>query len=186
MKLDRSGNWCWPAHWRLSPNCGERPSGERISLIVLHGISLPPGEFGTGCPEALFLNRLVPQRHREFEDLSRLRVSAHVLIERDGTVTQFVPFRLCAWHAGVSSYQGREGCNDFSIGIELEGTDCQPYETEQYLVLARLVCCLRRYYSAIGPDAVVGHEHVAPGRKSDPGPAFDWQLLRTLLNDQMS
>ena len=96
MKLDRSGNWCWPAHWRLSPNCGERPSGERISLIVLHGISLPPGEFGTGCPEALFLNRLVPQRHREFEDLSRLRVSAHVLIERDGTVTQFVPFRLCA------------------------------------------------------------------------------------------
>ena len=183
MELDRFGNWCWPARWRLSPNHDERPAGVHVSLIVVHGISLPPGEFGTGCAEDLFLNRLQAERHPEFGQLGRLRVSAHVLVDRRGAVTQFVPFGLRAWHAGVSSYQGRAQCNDFSIGIELEGTDLVPYAHEQYRVLADLISCLRNYYPEIVADAVVGHEHVAPGRKTDPGPAFDWKLLRCLIQD---
>jgi len=154
-----------------------------IDLLVLHNISLPPGEFGGPWIDQLFLNRLDPAAHPYFAEIAHLRVSAHLLIRRDGSLTQYVPFHRRAWHAGVSSFQGREGCNDFSIGIELEGSDHQPFAPAQYEVLAPVVAALRSAYPAITPDRIVGHSDIAPGRKSDPGPCFDWQRLRGMLAD---
>lgn len=161
-----------------SSNCDERPAGEEISLIVVHAISLPPGEFGGDAIERLFTNRLDPDAHPYYRDIHALRVSAHFLIARDGTATQFVPCDQRAWHAGVSRWCGRERCNDFSIGIELEGCDEQPFADIQYRVLAHLIRVLKRRYAV---KDVVGHDDIAPGRKTDPGPHFDWPKLAKLL-----
>jgi AmpD protein len=164
-----------------SPNCDDRPAGQAPELLVVHGISLPPGEFGGPWIEALFTNCLPADGHPYFAGIAGLRVSAHLLVRRDGTVVQFVPFHRRAWHAGTSQWRGRERCNDFSIGIELEGTDTLPYTPAQYAALARAAALLCRAYPSLSADAVVGHSDVAPGRKSDPGIAFDWPLLRSLI-----
>jgi N-acetyl-anhydromuramoyl-L-alanine amidase len=161
-----------------SPNCDARPAGSAIELVVVHGISLPPGEFGGPHVEALFTNRLDPSAHPYFASVAQLRVSAHMLVDRNGVPTQFVPVRMRAWHAGQSSWQGRERCNDFSVGIELEGTDTLPYDARQYATLARLIVALRQRYPI---RAVAGHSDIAPGRKTDPGPSFDWPRLHRLL-----
>jgi AmpD protein len=169
------------ARWCPSPNCDPRPVGVPVELLVIHAISLPPGCFGTGDVDALFTNCLDPAAHPAYHDLRGVEVSSHLLIERDGALVQYVPFHLRAWHAGRSTWCGRERCNDFSIGIELEGTDTVPYADAQYASLARVIRRLRAVYRTIGPDAVVGHADVAPGRKTDPGPAFDWDRLHRLL-----
>lgn len=180
MQLSSDGAWLLEARSVLSPNCDERPDGD-IDLIVVHGISLPPGEYGGPWIDDLFCNRLDSGAHPYFAEIAGLRVSSHVLIRRDGEVVQYVPFTRRAWHAGQSCYRGRAACNDFAIGIELEGDDETPYEAVQYERLAELITLLRRRFPAIGADAVVGHCDIAPGRKTDPGPAFDWQRLATLL-----
>ena len=164
-----------------SPNCDARPAGTDISLLVIHNISLPPGQFGGGYIADLFANQLNCDAHPYFEQLRPLRVSAHFLIRRDGAVMQFVSANQRAWHAGVSSFGGRERCNDFSIGIEMEGTDFEPYTASQYSSLAGLTAALQTRYPLL---EVVGHEHIAPGRKTDPGPFFDWQHYRQELNRQ--
>lgn len=165
----------------VSPNCDDRPEEADISLIVIHCISLPPGEFGGGWIERLFTNILPANRHPYFETIHRLRVSAHVLVRRDGEIVQFVPFHRRAWHAGVSSYLGREQCNDFSIGIELEGTEEIAYTDAQYERLADLVVSLLACYPRLSGKAIAGHSDVAPGRKTDPGTSFDWARLQGLL-----
>jgi AmpD protein len=162
-----------------SPHCDARPSGVAPDLIVIHGISLPPGEFGGAWIDDLFLGRLDPAAYPYFAEIAHLRVSAHLLIRRDGAVTQYVPFHLRAWHAGVSAFEGRAGCNNFSIGIELEGTDDVPYTEAQYLNLARVIAALQRAYPSL--RAVAGHADIAPGRKTDPGASFDWRRLGVLL-----
>ncbi len=164
-----------------SPNQDERPPGAEIDLVVVHGISLPPGCFGGEAIDRLFTNCLDAAKHPFFAEIQGLRVSAHVLIRRRGDVVQYVPFHRRAWHAGVSSFEGRERCNDFSVGIELEGTDETPYERSQYHALAGVVAALRSAYPGISPDRIAGHSDIAPGRKTDPGPAFDWPRFRQLL-----
>jgi len=167
-----------PALQVPSPNCDARPAGSAISLIVVHGITLPPGEFGGDAILRLFTNRLDFAAHPSYASVAQLEVSAHFLIRRDGELVQFVPCTMRAWHAGKSAWHGRERCNDFSIGVELEGTDEVPYTTAQYATLARLVKAIRRRYPV---EYVVGHHDIAPGRKTDPGPVFDWSRLRRLL-----
>ena len=171
------GHWLTGALKRPSPNCNDRPRPDDIGLVVVHGITLPPGRFGTGLVEALFLNTLDLTIHPALADLEGVRVSAHLFIDRDGVVTQFVPFHRRAWHAGVSSFGGRENCNDFAIGIELEGTDDAAYEDGQYERLTGVLRGLFRRYPQLSPSRVVGHAEIAPGRKTDPGPAFDWERL---------
>lgn len=168
-----------------SPNCDDRPRGVEPDLIVVHGISLPPGEFGGPWIDRLFTNALPADGHPYFAEVAGLRVSSHLLIRRSGEVVQYVPFHRRAWHAGVSSWAGRERCNDFSIGIELEGADHSPYESTQYAMLARVITVLCRSYPQLTPDRVVGHSDIAPGRKSDPGPAFDWPRLRSLVQFEL-
>jgi AmpD protein len=160
-----------------SPNHDDRPARHEPELIVVHGISLPPGEFGGPWIERLFTNALPPHEHPYFETIQHLRVSSHVLISRDGSFTQYVPFGQRAWHAGPSHWRGRGGCNDFSIGIELEGADDVPYEDRQYEALADLVAALQRAYPSLAEGWIAGHSDIAPGRKTDPGPAFDWRRL---------
>lgn len=160
-----------------SPNCDERPDSEDINLLVIHGISLPPGEFGGPWIEKLFTNCLPTDEHAYFEQIHELRVSAHCLIRRDGCLIQFVPFEKRAWHAGQSCFDGRERCNDFSIGIELEGTDELAYSDAQYQTLNALIAIIQQRYPAISRQRIVGHSDIAPGRKTDPGSAFDWQRL---------
>ncbi len=163
-----------------SPNADSRPDADDITLVVVHGISLPPGKFGTGLVEALFTNSLAVT-DPALADLAGVRVSSHTLISRHGRVTQFVPFDRRAWHAGVSTHAGRANCNDYAIGIELEGTDHTPYTSTQYLRLAEVLRALFRRYARLSLSAVVGHAEIAPGRKTDPGPAFDWfRLMRSL------
>jgi len=167
----------WQAATRLdSPNFGARPEGMPIDLLVLHSISLPPGEYGGDAIERLFTNRLDFDAHPYYQTIRGLQVSAHFLIRRDGALLQFVSCDQRAWHAGASSYCGRENCNDYSIGIELEGLEGERFEAAQYEVLQALLAGLRRAYPI---RSVVGHEHVAPGRKKDPGPGFDWAQLRS-------
>lgn len=165
-----------------SPNHDERPDPEDISLIVVHGISLPPGEFGGDGVERLFTNSLPEGVHTYYDEIRHLRVAAHAFIRRDGEVIQFVPFHRRAWHAGVSEYQGRPVCNDFSIGIELEGTDSLPYTDMQYERLSSLIAALCSHYPRLRFEHVVGHSDIAPGRKTDPGHCFDWPRLRRSLN----
>ena len=164
-----------------SPNRDDRPPATVVDLVVVHGISLPPGEFGGPWIDALFTNTLPADADPFFAGISGLRVSSHALIRRDGEIVQYVPFHRRAWHAGQSQWQGRNGCNDFSIGIELEGTDASAYESIQYVRLARLISALIGVCPGLSVESVVGHSDVAPGRKTDPGPAFDWPLLRALL-----
>ena len=164
-----------PAARRVpSPNCDERPEGESIRLVVIHAISLPPGEFGGPGIIQLFSNSLDPEAHPYFREIQALRVSAHFLVRRDGELIQFVPCSRRAWHAGVSSWMGRESCNNFSVGIELEGCDQLPFEDDQYAALNALLAELRKHYLI---EAVVGHSDIAPGRKTDPGPCFDWRRV---------
>jgi AmpD protein len=165
-----------------SPNKNERPDCKDIRLIIVHSISLPPNQFGECWIDDFFLNKLDPSQHPYFEEIHQLEVSSHLLIRRDGSVTQYVPFHERAWHAGVSSYNGCENCNDFSIGIELEGGDDIPYTEEQYLELVTCCKALIETYPMISEDTIVGHCDVAPGRKTDPGESFDWAKFRNLLS----
>ena len=164
-----------------SPNCDERPPGCAIDLLVIHAISLPAGEFGGPWIDDLFCNRLEAAAHPDFAAICTLRVSAHTLIRRDGGITQYVPFHRRAWHAGVSCHAGRERCNDFSIGIELEGCDERPFSDAQYTGLASLIHALLAAYPGLSTERITGHSDIAPGRKTDPGPHFDWSRLRALL-----
>jgi AmpD protein len=166
------------ARFCASANCDDRP-GNEISLIVVHSISLPAGHYGGDYIEALFCNRLAVDDHADFLDLAGLKVSSHLLIRRDGYLLQFVPIHKRAWHAGESSYRGRPDCNDFSVGIELEGTDMSGYRDVQYDVLAEVCRVLCRQYG-IATTSIVGHSDIAPGRKTDPGPGFDWRRLQNV------
>lgn len=157
-----------------SPNHDERPDGASIELVVIHNISLPPGEFGGDGVIELFTNRLDPAAHPYYADIHQLRVSAHFFIRRDGTLIQIVPCNRRAWHAGASNWQGRERCNDFSIGIELEGCDEQVFDDAQYATLNTLLAALGQTYPI---RDIVGHSDIAPGRKTDPGPCFDWSRI---------
>ena len=183
MQVDRDSGLLDAAQWRCSPHCDARPPNTSIDLLVLHGISLPPGQFGGPWIDALFTEGLNPDVHPYFQGIMGLRVSAHLLIRRDGALFQYVPFHQRAWHAGESCFAGRSRCNDFSIGIELEGTDDLPYGDAQYQQLAMVIPALRAAYPTLTPDRLVGHADIAPGRKTDPGPAFDWPRLRRLLGD---
>jgi len=184
MHVDTLSGLLREARFVPSPNADPRPPGSVVDAVVIHGISLPPGEFGGPWIEALFTNTLEPRAHPYFAEIADLRVSSHLLIRRDAELVQFVPFHLRAWHAGASSLAGREGCNDFSIGIELEGADDIAYEDGQYRALAEVLAALRRAYPDIAPQRIVGHSDIAPQRKTDPGPAFDWAYLRGLLEDR--
>lgn len=170
-----------PAQYLSSSNCDARPDGATLDLIVIHAISLPPGIFGGEAITQLFSNRLDPAEHPYYATIATARVSAHLLVRRQGELIQYVPFLMRAWHAGRSHYQGRERCNDFSIGIELEGSDDMPYESTQYRVLAGLIKSLLFHYPSLSDQHIVGHSDIAPGRKTDPGPSFDWQHFRHLL-----
>ena len=177
MNFTLEEGWLSGARHLPSPHQNGRPNGE-VSLLVVHGISLPPGEFGGPFIDDLFMGRLDPEAHPYFAGIHQLRVSAHCLIRRDGQLVQYVPFGARAWHAGVSSWQGREACNDFSIGIELEGTDDSPYEAIQYQHLNAVIDALLAAYPTLSRAHITGHEHIAPARKTDPGPHFDWSRLR--------
>jgi len=168
------------ARQQASPNCDERK--DEVSLLIVHGISLPPGEFGGPWIDALFTNTLDPDEHEYFKQISHLKVSSHILIRRDGELVQYVPFNKRAWHAGESQFHGQDCCNDFSIGIELEGTDDLAYTDEQYNQLVAVITSIQAEYPAITTERIVGHSDVAPGRKTDPGTAFDWARLRRLLS----
>lgn len=170
--------WLQPARHCPSPNWNQRPANAIIDLIVIHNISLPPGQFGGPFIDQLFSNQLDRTAHPYFEQIADLEVSSHLLIRRDGSLTQYVPLHLRAWHAGRSCFQGRDNCNDFSIGIELEGTDEQPYTEAQYQQLAQVIRCCQ---SSLGKMQLAGHCDIAPQRKTDPGPAFNWDYLHKLL-----
>lgn len=170
------------AAYRPSPNCDARPVTGDISLLVVHAISLPPGRFGGPWIGHLFGNTLPPDAHPYFKEIHRLRVSSHLCIFRDGSVTQYVPFDRRAWHAGESRFEGRTRCNDFSIGVELEGCDDRPFEAQQYRRLGQVARALMRGYPAISVPRVVGHSDIAPGRKTDPGPHFDWLRLHAEIS----
>ena len=163
-----------------SPNCDERPANTAINLLVIHGISLPPNQFGDNFIDAFFTNQLDYSLHPYFETIKELRVSAHLLIRRDGEIIQYVPFSKRAWHAGKSEFAGQTGCNDFSIGIELEGADDIAYTSEQYQRLAEVTKLLQETYPQITAERIVGHSDIAPGRKTDPGAAFNWNYFRSL------
>ena len=180
MLLDPVTGWCAGVRHCPSAHCNERPQGE-ISLLVLHNISLPPGQFGTGKVQEFFTSGLNASEHAYFAGIVDMRVSAHFFIERDGQISQFVSCLQRAWHAGVSSFAGRDNCNDFSLGIELEGTDDLPYSEAQYDALVPLVQQLLAAYPALSVERICGHCDIAPGRKTDPGPAFDWPRLRMAL-----
>ena len=179
MRIDQG--WLSTATALASPNADPRPDKSDISLLVIHNISLPPGQFGGGHVAELFTNTLDPNTHPYFAEIANLKVSAHLLIDREGVVIQFVPFDQRAWHAGVSAFAGRPACNDFSIGIELEGTDTDPYTHLQYECLVKITQCLIAEYPALSSERVAGHSDIAPDRKTDPGPAFDWARFKALI-----
>jgi AmpD protein len=181
--VDATTGWLDGIRRIESPNSDDRPSGTDLDLIVVHGISLPPGRYGEGWIDRFFCNELPAAADPYFATIAELKVSAHVLVARDGALTQYVPFNRRAWHAGRSAYCGRGACNDFSVGIELEGTDDTPYMRAQYESLAALVRALRTAYPSLRGAEIVGHSDIAPGRKTDPGPAFDWRALRDLLGE---
>jgi len=171
------------ARWVFSPNYNARPPVADIDLLVIHNISLPPAEFENGCVEAFFQNCLPAEQHPYFAEIAHLQVSAHLFIARSGVVTQFVNLNDRAWHAGVSCFDGVVACNDFSIGIELEGTDDMPFTDEQYVSLSRLTQLIQQAYPMISPHRIVGHSDIAPGRKTDPGPCFDWPRYKAALKN---
>lgn len=173
--------WVEEAQKIPSSNYEDRPSKISIDLLVIHCISLPPGKFGTGDIDDFFQNKLNAEKHEYFKNISSLKVSSHFLIERSGCLKQYVSTEKKAWHAGVSSYKGEENCNDFSIGIELEGTENTEYEKIQYNMLAELISVLMKKYPNISKDRIVGHSEIAPGRKKDPGIKFDWKFLKSKI-----
>ena len=179
MHIDKG--WISTAIQLASPNVDARPDESDISLLVIHNISLPPGQFGGGHVNALFTNQLNPNAHPYFAQIADLKVSAHVLIDREGVVTQFVPFHQRAWHAGVSVFDGRSACNDYSIGIELEGADTMSYTDQQYACLAEITQCLMAKYPSLTAKRIAGHSDIAPGRKTDPGVSFDWARFNALI-----
>lgn len=184
LNLNPATGLLQPINYRPSPHCDDRPPHAIVDLIVIHCISLPKGIFGTDTVASFFCGTPMPTdiiNHPQLAEVSGLRVSAHLFINRLGELTQFVPFYKRAWHAGQSIFQERSACNDFSIGIELEGTDDTPYEREQYLILAKIIHVLMKNYPKINLERIVGHEHIAPHRKTDPGPCFDWSYLRGML-----
>jgi N-acetyl-anhydromuramoyl-L-alanine amidase len=184
-QLDRKKHWIKNIKRVKSPNCDERPGNTEISLLVIHGISLPPRQYGGDYIDQFFTNSLKPETHPYFQQIQDMHVSAHILIDRVGNVTQYVPFHKRAWHAGESEFQGCPECNDFSIGIELEGSDDDPYETIQYQKLSAITKILMQAWPAITPDRISGHSNIAPGRKTDPGPYFDWDCFHNFLNYQV-
>jgi AmpD protein len=177
VKIDPESGLLADAELHLSPNCDERPDRNDITGVVIHNISLPPGEFAGEWIDDLFLNKLDRSAHPYFEEIADLRVSAHLLIRRNGKITQYVPFHQRAWHAGESRWQGRDRCNDFTIGIEVEGCDYKPFEQKQYDVLTQVLAELIGTYPELDATRIVGHQHISPGRKTDPGPYFDWEHL---------
>jgi len=187
LKVDSATGLLLGIRQVLSPHFDARPANVVPDLIVVHGISLPPGEFGGPWIDKLFTGSLPQDAHPFFRDVGApgRRVSAHVVIRRDGQITQYVPFGARAWHAGTSEYQGRKGCNDFSMGIELEGVDDIPYTDAQYGSLTRVVRALLAAYPTLSTQHITGHNDIAPGRKTDPGPAFDWGRLRSALTPVM-
>ena len=180
MSIDGRG-WLTDAVRVDSPNFDERPSDCEPSLVVIHNISLPPGEYGGPWIDELFCNCLDPNAHPYFAEISKLKVSSHLFIRRNGEVRQYVSFDNRAWHAGKSCFQGREACNDFSIGIELEGCDDELYTDVQYQTLVELTTILQQRYPAILAERIVGHSDIAPERKTDPGQAFDWPKYKEML-----
>ena len=183
MIVDATTGWLDGVRRIESPNSDERPPGMALDLIVVHGISLPPGRYGEGWIDRFFCNELPAAADPYFATIAETKVSAHVLVARDGTPTQYVSFNRRAWHAGRSLYCGRSACNDFSVGIELEGTDDSPYMRAQYESLAAVIRALRGAYPSLRGAEIVGHSDIAPGRKTDPGPAFDWSALHDLLGE---
>jgi len=181
MDIDITSGLLKEARQQPSANCDVRPDERDISLIVIHGISLPPGKFGDDYIDQLFCNQLDPDEHPYFKEIAELHVSSHLLIRRDGEIVQYVPFHKRAWHAGVSCFQERESCNDYSIGIEMEGEDETPYTSIQYQVLSETIKTLVSAYPLLNVQTIAGHCDIAPGRKTDPGTAFDWDLLQQLL-----
>jgi len=181
MIINPASHLLEPITYLPSPYCDDRPQNTPIDTVVVHGISLPPGQFDTGYVERFFCGQLDNAAHPYFASITHLRVSAHLLIKRNGNTVQFVPFSKRAWHAGESHFQNKRRCNDFSIGIELEGTDDILYEKIQYQQLAHIISLLMQHYPAIISNRIVGHADIAPGRKTDPGIAFDWTYLRGLL-----
>jgi AmpD protein len=184
--VDAASGWLAEVRRVESQNCDSRPVDSALDLIVVHGISLPPAKFGGPWIDRLFTNALPGDAHPYFAAIGTARVSAHVLIDRAGAVTQYVPFHLRAWHAGPSAYRGRPACNDFSVGIELEGTDDLPYAAAQYDALAAVVAALRTAYASLAAAPIVGHSDIAPGRKTDPGPKFDWLALGLRLRQRVT
>jgi len=184
FRVDTDSGLIAPARLCLSPNRDARPEPVELSMIVVHGISLPPGEFGGTEIEALFCNALDWDAHPYFDAIRGMQVSAHLLIRRDGELLQFVPFTERAWHAGESCFRGRPRCNDYSVGIELEGEDDTPYDDCQYRVLGSVIAALIGAYPGLSAREVAGHCDIAPGRKSDPGPAFDWLRLYDAIGEQ--
>ncbi|MEH6457800.1 MAG: 1,6-anhydro-N-acetylmuramyl-L-alanine amidase AmpD [Cocleimonas sp.] len=168
-----------------SPNCDERLSGIDPDLIVIHNISLPPNQYGGEGIDQLFTNCLDRDEHPYYADIHQLRVSSHLLIRRDGEVVQYVPFNKRAWHAGVSEYQGRDVCNNFSIGIEMEGSDFEAFTEDQYRALEETINILLDSYASLSASAITGHEHIAPGRKTDPGPFFEWHRLAEAFSEEL-
>jgi len=185
LVVDKDSGLIVNGQFILSPNHDLRPNAELPSLVVVHGISLPPNQFGGDGITQLFTNTLNPQEHPYYESIQNLKVSAHVLIRRDGQVVQYVPFHKRAWHAGLSEFDGRTRCNDFSIGIELEGTDNTNYTAAQYDALSKLIKALWQAYPTLKDKNVVGHSDIAPGRKTDPGDYFMWAALNRLLETQV-
>jgi len=177
FSVDKDSGLIHPARQCPSPNQDERPAGTEPELVVVHGISLPPGDFGGAEIEQLFTNCLDWDSHPYFDQIRGVEVSSHLLIRRDGELIQFVPLARRAWHAGASSFRGRTCCNDFSIGIELEGEDITPYDDRQYAVLTGILAALVQAYPALSVRRIAAHSDIAPGRKTDPGPAFDWLRL---------
>jgi len=181
LSIDTERGLLTPGRFLPSPHCDDRPANIPIDMLVVHGISLPPGEFGSSYIEQFFCGTLPISKHPYFSTIASLKVSSHLFITRLGTLTQFVPFHKRAWHAGISRFKDKENCNDFSIGIELEGTDELPYEKVQYQILAEVILLLIRTYPNITEERIVGHNDIAPNRKTDPGPFFDWTYLKELL-----
>jgi AmpD protein len=182
--IDQAG-YITPATWCPSPNYNDRPAQCTIDLLVIHNISLPPGVFGGDQVSQFFQNTLDFEAHPFYQTLKDIRVSSHLFINREGALTQFVPFHLRAWHAGVSSFEGRASCNDFSIGIELEGTDEISYTEYQYRQLSLVTAQIMKRYPKITVDRIVGHDQIAPNRKTDPGPSFNWHHFHTLLEKEV-
>jgi AmpD protein len=181
LEIDKTTGLLVGERYLPSSHHNDRPENMPIDMIVIHNISLPPGQFGTGAVEKFFCDELDMTAHEYFSTISHLKVSAHLLIDRQGVITQFVPFSKRAWHAGQSNFDGRSECNDFSIGIELEGTDHLLFEKKQYETLSQVIQLLLQTYPDIRRERIVGHSDIAPGRKTDPGPAFDWSNLDCLL-----